>query len=313
MYILYKMQKRKEKIMPALTFVEYIERVLKKRDKKYYTAKQIAEFISKDNSAYFKERMKKSGKNKTAQIEQLVREIYSANAENRVPGTINVTTDSPKKFAYIGTKNVNSDKKIEQREHGLYPLVCEFLANGMNLFAKRIDEKRVSKRNGQNGNKWLFPDIVGLKVLSDNWDANVKNCVRHYHDSETDLWSFEVKLALTMSNVRECFFQTVSNSAWANYSYLVAADIDERALKELQILCKAYNIGIIKLNKDNPLESQIIIPAVKVDGLDWDIINRICESNTDFRDFIIAVENFYSATTNKINTKDWTALPSISQ
>lgn len=31
--------------MPALTFVEYIERVLKKRDKKYYTAKQIAEFI----------------------------------------------------------------------------------------------------------------------------------------------------------------------------------------------------------------------------------------------------------------------------
>lgn len=69
-----------------------------------------------------------------AQIEQLVREIYSANVENRVPGTINVTTDFPKKFACIGTKNVNSDKKIEQKEYGLYPLVCEFLANGMNLF-----------------------------------------------------------------------------------------------------------------------------------------------------------------------------------
>ncbi len=52
------------------------------------------------------------------------------------------------------------------------------------------------------------------------------------------------------------FFQTVSNSAWANYSYLVAADIDERALNELQILCKAYNIGVIKLNKDNPLERE---------------------------------------------------------
>lgn len=42
--------------MSALTFVEYIERVLKKRDKKYYTAKQVAEFVSKDNPAYFKER-----------------------------------------------------------------------------------------------------------------------------------------------------------------------------------------------------------------------------------------------------------------
>lgn len=301
--------------MSSLTFVDIIEDVLKKRSDEYFTAKRVAEFIAKDNPAFFKERMNKSGKNKVAQIEQLVREIYSANAENRISGKINVTTDSPKKFAYIGkntTKRAASDKQIEQKEHGLYPIVCEFLANGMNMFAKRIDEKRTLKRNGQNGNKWLFPDIVGLKILSDSWDDNVKNCVRHYHDSETDLWSFEVKLALSMSNVRECFFQTVSNSAWANYSYLVAVDIDERALKELQILCKSYNIGVIKLNKDNPLESQIIIPAIKTDRLDWGIINRICGSNTDFRDFIIAVENFYSATTNKIHKNDWSAVP-ISQ
>jgi hypothetical protein len=28
------------------------------------------------------------------------------------------------------------------------------------------------------------------------------------------------------SNVRECFFQAVSNSSWANFGYLVAAEIE---------------------------------------------------------------------------------------
>ncbi|MCR4081861.1 hypothetical protein [Providencia stuartii] len=37
-----------------------------------------------------------------------------------------------------------------------------------------------------------------------------------------------------MSNVREVFFQTLSNSSWANVGYLVAAEITgDETLKEL--------------------------------------------------------------------------------
>lgn len=48
----------------------------------------------------------------------------------------------------------------------------------------------------------------------------VRDCVKQYSDKRTKLWSFEVKLLINRSNVRECFFQVVSNSSWANFGYL---------------------------------------------------------------------------------------------
>jgi len=107
------------------------------------------------------------------------------------------------------------------------------------------------------------------------------------------LWSFEVKIKINLSNVRECFFQTVSNSSWANNSYLVAQEIDDKAMDELSILCAGHNIGVILLNKDNPTESQILIPAIEKTQLDWNMIDRISRENPDFRDFVTLIKEFY--------------------
>jgi hypothetical protein len=52
-----------------------------------------------------------------------------------------------------------------------------------------------------------------------------------------------VKVALSISNVREAFFQTVSNSSWANYAYLVASSLDAKAKDELELLSEAHGIG----------------------------------------------------------------------
>ena len=49
--------------------------------------------------------------------------------------------------------------------------------------------------------------------------------MNQYSDKRTKLWSFEAKLLINRSNVRECFFQAVSNSSWANFGYLVAAGV----------------------------------------------------------------------------------------
>jgi len=48
-------------------------------------------------------------------------------------------------------------------------------------------------------------------------------------------------------------FQAVSNSSWANFGYLVAAEIGGTdTLKELRMLFAARGIGFIKLDVDNP-------------------------------------------------------------
>ncbi|KES15177.1 hypothetical protein GASC598P17_003320 [Gilliamella apis SCGC AB-598-P17] len=75
------------------------------------------------------------------------------------------------------------------------------------MYSKRIDEKTSSNRMGKNGNIWLHPDIVGLEDLSSDWDSLVKDCVKLYADQQSKLWSFEVKILLNMSNVRESFFK----------------------------------------------------------------------------------------------------------
>ncbi|EJM7153673.1 hypothetical protein NOW39_003175 [Vibrio parahaemolyticus] len=97
-------------------------------------------------------------------------------------------------------------------EHDLYPFLIEFLKSELKLHSMRIDEKRSKNSKGAGGNQWLHPDIVAMKIVNDA----VENCVQQGGGQRVRLWSFEVKKALTGSNVRKSFFQAVSNSSWAN-------------------------------------------------------------------------------------------------
>ena len=54
------------------------------------------------------------------------------------------------------------------------------------------------------------------------------------------------------SHGRECFFHTVANSSWANFGYLVAAEIEgDKTLKALRMLADAHGIGVIEQGVDN--------------------------------------------------------------
>jgi hypothetical protein len=63
------------------------------------------------------------------------------------------------------------------------------------------------------------------------------------------VFSFELKKSLSFGNLREAFFQAVSNSSWANEGYLVAAEIsqDEDFLSELRRLSSSFGIGVVQL------------------------------------------------------------------
>lgn len=82
--------------------------------------------------------------------------------------------------------------EVKFGEHALYPLLSAYLWEEFAVYSKRVDEKRSSNKRGPNGNRWLYPDVVGMEDLGAEWHQEVRDCVNHYSDKRTKLWSFEV-------------------------------------------------------------------------------------------------------------------------
>jgi len=100
--------------------------------------------------------------------------------------------------------------------------------------------------------------------------------------------SFELKKELNLSTLREKFFQTVSNSSWANESYIVAAEIskNEDFLSELARLSSSFGVGVIELDINDPNSASIRFPAQTRENLDWETMNKLTVMNKDFKQFV---------------------------
>lgn len=189
-------------------------------------------------------------------------------------------------------------------EHDLYPKLMQFLSDEMGLYCLRIDEKRSKNNRGSRGNHWLHPDIVAMQALDKTWQDDVRQCAKLGAGQHVLLWSFEVKRELNSSNVRESFFQAVSNSSWANTGYLVTtAIVGEHTEQELRILSALHGIGVIILNTQEWNNSEIWLPAKHKEQIDWQSANRIVEQNTDFQTFIEYVAIYYQS--GKIVESNW--------
>ena len=84
-----------------------------------------------------------------------------------------------------------------------------------------------SKRGKAGKNKWLHPDIVGVHFPFESYAENTIKLFDFLKVNPYKLYSFEMKIALNLSNLRECYFQAVSNSSWAHEGYLAALHISE--------------------------------------------------------------------------------------
>ncbi len=307
----------------ALNLARAILECLKARPEEKLTARQIAEWIFDTYPAECQEKKSNSqgGYIQTDGdlIQQLTREIGSRRPglQKRHP-ELKTTEGRPRKYYYseksdvdevvaaegMATTPMTGSNDSRLGEHAMYPLLSLYLWKEFGVYSKRIDEKRSSNKRGPNGNHWLYPDMVGMEDLGAEWHQEVRDCVNQYSDKRTKLWSFEAKLLINRSNVRECFFQAVSNSSWANFGYLVAAEIEGLdTLKELRMLFAAHGIGLIKLDVDNPAESQVLIPARERDEIDWDMANRLATENRDFLEYVKLVKQFYQ--TGEARLADW--------
>lgn len=284
---------------------------LKSRAEEKFTARQIADWIFTTHPEEC-EAKKQSSQHVTTDpelVQQLVAEISSQRPRlQKKHPELKTTEGRPRRYyyseqsdsaevvaaEYAGIAPAIDAARAKLREDDLYPLLSQYLWEEFEVYSVRIDEKRSSNRRGTNGNRWLYPDLVGMEDLGAEWHQEVRACVSQYFDKRTKLWSFEAKVLINRSNVRECFFQAVSNSSWASFGYLVAAEIEGRdTLKELRMLFATHGIGLIKLDVDNPADSQVLIPARERADIDWDTANRLATENKDFLEYVKLVRKFY--------------------
>lgn len=307
----------------ALNLTQTVVGFLKDHVAQKFTAREIAQWIFETFPEECKMKMEKSTataipiKSEEALIQQIAAEIASQRPRLQLKYPEVKTTDSrPRKYYYsilsdeaeitssdssASTSNL-SGGKIQYTEHDLYPMVSKFLWTELGVYSKRIDEKRSKNKHGSGGNKWLFPDIVGMEDLTKDWQTEVKTVVQQTSERRIKLWSFEVKKLINRSNVREVFFQAVSNSTWANMGYIVAAEI-QNAEKELRLLSGLYGIGCIRIDVENPSDSWIMIPCKERESVDWNAANRLAEENQDFLEYIKLIRQFYQ--TGDHREKDW--------
>lgn len=246
---------------------------------------------------------------------------YYVNKRDKVDSKFRVTETRPKKFYLITFKKVTGkdviipkkEKKWTYLEKDLHPFLTYFAFYYLNSYTKTLSHQK-SKR--KEFGEWVHPDVVGCSFVLNDFKKVIADFSRSIGNIQVKLISFEVKRELNFSNLREAFFQAVSNSSWANEGYLVASEIsnDEEFTNELQRLSSSFGIGIIKLDVSDPDASVILYQSRQNDNLDWDTINKLT-MNSDFKDFIQRVQKdienneIYKEKYDKILERD--ALPNL--
>ncbi len=268
-----------------------------------FTAAQIARALVQQHPIEAEEKRKSSqqGLDNKGLISQITAEIGSFRPHlERLHPAFHSSSDRPRLYFWQDGTGLDNPAALDPTdsksttEAELYPLLSRYLISQKNLIPMRIDEKRSSQSRGTGGNRWLHPDLVALEDSLENSHPATVSVGKSYRNQLIKLWSFEVKKRLSLGNTREAFFQTVSNSSWANFSYLVAVSIDEAAKEELEILCPSHRVGLIRLDDEDPNESEILIPAEEKPSLDWAIINRLAVENSDFRTFLDALSTLHT-------------------
>lgn len=186
-------------------------------------------------------------------------------------------------------ENENNKKRREKNKfhaRDLHPLVVKFLYENLDfhLNCKTIYHEKSKKNKGGKG-KWNYPDIVGVYFPYDDYQKETLGLLENLRQTGYKIFSFELKISINLSNLKECYFQTISNSSWANEGYLVVlGEIDNEVLGELRRLNQSFGIGVIKLESNDLLNSKIILSAKKEFNIQT--LDMLVDKNANFKDFI---------------------------
>jgi len=177
-------------------------------------------------------------------------------------------------------------------ERDLHMLLSSYL-KVIDTFSKTIPHTQSFKTIDKH-QIWTHPDMVGVRFSSLKTEES-QNFQKAINRLDTfKISSYEIKREINFdSDLKEGFFQAVSNSSWANYGYLVAFEFADNLEDEMERLNQAFGIGIIELGA-NPFQSKIRYTP-KLRELDFKTIDKLCNNNDHFKRFIDQTEKILTA------------------
>lgn len=192
------------------------------------------------------------------------------------------------------TQLVGGVKPETYKERSLHRLLSNYLL-AQNILSKTIFHE--SSNKSDQSQKWVHPDMVGV-AFNEFQDPATRSLLKAAETKEyIDLYSYELKRTIDNDHqLKEFFFQALSNSSWANYGYLVALEISEDLMEEMARLNRSFGIGVIKLSSYKD-DTQVLFPARK-NELDYYTIDKLCRINKDFKSFIVKTTKVINSQTD---------------
>ncbi|MGL2573349.1 HrgA protein [Helicobacter pylori] len=181
-------------------------------------------------------------------------------------------------------------------ERDLHPFLTYMAIHNENLkcYTKTIfHEESVKSPKGMD--RWLYPDMVGVRFLhAELSNGNLIAFSKKFDTLPVKLVSFELKKEISVHNCRECYFQAISNSSWANEGYLVGRHIETHNPQLMDLLKRlhaSFGIGVIDLRTDED-KSTILLNAKHKEKIDYTVALELSTKNEKFSGFLKSVVDY---------------------
>ncbi|GAA9692174.1 COG2958 family protein [Helicobacter pylori] len=181
-------------------------------------------------------------------------------------------------------------------ERELHPFLTYMAFGNENLkcYTKTIFHEE-SLKSPKGMDRWLYPDMVGVRFLHGELsNEHLIDFSEKFDTLPVKLVSFELKREISVNNCRECYFQAISNSSWANEGYLVGHHIDTHDLKLMDLLKRlhaSFGIGVIDLRTDED-KNVILLNAKYKEKIDYTMAQELSDKNEKFSGFLKSVVDY---------------------
>ncbi|WRC11310.1 COG2958 family protein [Helicobacter pylori] len=211
-------------------------------------------------------------------------------------GTMNEPVLNTQKPSAPSVSSVKIAHNKIMHERDLHPFLTYMAFHNENLkcYTKTIFHEESSK-SPKGMDRWLYPDMVGVRFLhAELSNENLIAFSKKFDTLPVKLVSFELKKEISVHNCRECYFQAISNSSWANEGYLVGRHIDTHNPQLMDLLKRlhaSFGIGVIDLRTDED-KSAILLNAKYKEKIDYTVASELSAKNEKFSGFLKSVVDY---------------------
>ncbi|EJB50990.1 putative HrgA like protein [Helicobacter pylori Hp H-27] len=196
----------------------------------------------------------------------------------------------------LNAQKISAPSAKITHERDLHPFLTYMAINNENLkcYTKTIFHEE-SLKSPKGMDRWLYPDMVGVRFLHAEWsNENLIAFSKKFDTLPVKLVSFELKKEISVHNCRECYFQAISNSSWANEGYLVGRHVDTHNPQLMDLLKRlhaSFGIGVIDL-RTNEDKSAILLNAKYKEKIDYTVASELSDKNKKFSGFLKSVVDY---------------------